>query len=92
MSVIIGAIVIGTILGIIGRLLLKGKQGIPWWATIGAGIVAAFVGGAIANGLGVGDTDGPDWIQFAIQIGVAVVAVAAVAALMGGGSKRDSLK
>lgn len=89
MSVIITAIVVGTILGIVGRLLLKGKQDIPWWATIGAGIVAAFVGGAIADWLGVGDTDGIDWIQVLIQVVVAVIAVWAVAQLMGG-SRRGS--
>ncbi len=92
MSVIIGAIIVGTILGVIGRLLLKGKQDIPWWATIGAGIVAAFVGGAIANWLGVGSTDGPDWIQYAIQIIVAVIAVWAVALLMGGSTRRGSIR
>ncbi len=84
MDIIIWAVVAGTILGIIGRLLLKGKQDIPWWAMIGAGIVAAFLGGAIANGLGVGDTDGIDWIKHLIQVVVAVIAIAAVAALMGG--------
>ncbi|MGH3426639.1 MAG: GlsB/YeaQ/YmgE family stress response membrane protein, partial [Mycobacteriales bacterium] len=88
LSVIIGALIAGTVLGILGRLLLKGKQDIPWWATIGAGIVAAFVGGAVANWLGVGNTNGIDWIRHLIQVIFAVIAVWATARIMGGKGKR----
>lgn len=84
MGTIIGALIAGTVLGILGRIILRGKQDIPWWATIGAGVVAALVGGAIADWLNVGETDGVDWIRHLIQIAVAVVAVAVTAALMKG--------
>lgn len=43
------------------------------------GIVAAFLGSAIAAGLGVADTDGVDWIEWLIQIALAAVGVTALA-------------
>ncbi|WP_028814983.1 GlsB/YeaQ/YmgE family stress response membrane protein [Streptomyces flavidovirens] len=77
-SGIISAIVIGIIIGVLGRLVLPGRQhiGILW--TILVGIAAAFLGTAIAGGLGVADSKGIDWIEWLIQIALAVVGVAAL--------------
>ncbi|MFE9912591.1 GlsB/YeaQ/YmgE family stress response membrane protein [Streptomyces clavifer] len=77
-SGIISAIVIGIIIGVLGRLVLPGRQhiGILW--TILVGIAAAFLGTAIAAGLGVADSKGIDWIEWLIQIALAVVGVAAL--------------
>ncbi|MGX1887309.1 GlsB/YeaQ/YmgE family stress response membrane protein [Streptomyces sp. NPDC055287] len=77
-SGIISAIVIGIIIGVLGRLVLPGRQriGILW--TILVGIAAAFIGTAIAAGLGVADSKGIDWIEWLIQIALAVVGVAAL--------------
>lgn len=77
-SGVISAIVIGIIIGVLGRLVLPGRQhiGILW--TILVGIAAAFLGTAIAAGLGVADSKGIDWIEWLIQIGLAVVGVAAL--------------
>jgi uncharacterized membrane protein YeaQ/YmgE (transglycosylase-associated protein family) len=80
---IIGAIILGAILGILGRLLVPGRQNIPWWLTIGVGILAAFVGGWIYQALGGGDTSGIDWIEFFVQIVVAAIFVFLVAGLWG---------
>jgi len=76
---ILWAIVGGAILGYLAKLLLPGRQDIPVWATIGAGIAAALIGGGIATWIGVGETAGIDWWRHAIQIALAVVAIAAVA-------------
>ena len=46
---IIGAIIIGLVLGVLGRLFAPGKQNIPIWLTIVVGIVAAFIGTFIAR-------------------------------------------
>ncbi|MBT3155112.1 GlsB/YeaQ/YmgE family stress response membrane protein [Streptomyces sp. CHD11] len=75
---IISAIVIGIVIGILGRLVVPGRQriGILW--TILVGIVAALIGSAIAAGFGVADTDGVDWAEWLIQIGLAAVGVAAL--------------
>ncbi|GAU71458.1 hypothetical protein SSP35_41_00020 [Streptomyces sp. NBRC 110611] len=77
-SGVISAIVIGTVIGTLGRLLLPGRQHIGVLWTIGVGIVAAFVGTGIAAGLGVADTKGVDWIEWLIQIALAAAGVAAV--------------
>ncbi|MFE1509860.1 GlsB/YeaQ/YmgE family stress response membrane protein [Streptomyces sp. NPDC058726] len=75
---IISAIVIGIVIGILGRLVVPGRQriGILW--TILVGIVAALIGSAVAAGFGVSDTDGVDWVEWLIQIGLAAVGVAAL--------------
>jgi len=41
---IITAIVVGLIIGALGRLVVPGKQNIPIWLTILVGIVAALIG------------------------------------------------
>ncbi|GGN10900.1 GlsB/YeaQ/YmgE family stress response membrane protein [Streptomyces fuscichromogenes] len=77
-SGIISAIVIGLIIGVLGRLVVPGRQhvGVLW--TIVVGIVAALLGSAIAAGFGVADTKGPDWIEWFIQIALAGVGIAAL--------------
>ncbi|MFS4094626.1 GlsB/YeaQ/YmgE family stress response membrane protein [Streptomyces sp. AF1A] len=77
-SGIISAIVIGLVIGVLGRLVVPGRQhiGILW--TIVVGIVAALLGSAIAAGFGVANTKGPDWIEWFIQIALAAVGVAAL--------------
>ncbi|HEY7224950.1 MAG TPA: GlsB/YeaQ/YmgE family stress response membrane protein [Micromonosporaceae bacterium] len=84
LGTILWAIIGGTILGYLAKLILPGRQNIPAWATIGAGIVAALIGGLIADWLGVGNTRGIDWIKHIIQIGLAILAVWFVARLFAG--------
>lgn len=45
---IFSALIVGLIIGALGRLVVPGKQHLPIWLTLILGIVAAFVGGAIA--------------------------------------------
>ena len=52
---IITAILIGIVVGVLGRLLVPGKQPIGMLVTILIGIVGAFVGTAIARALGIPD-------------------------------------
>ncbi|GAA3423007.1 GlsB/YeaQ/YmgE family stress response membrane protein [Streptosporangium sandarakinum] len=78
---ILGAIVIGAIVGALGRLVLPGRQPIGWFLTIAVGIVAALIGTAIAQSLGVATTDGIDWIELVMQIVLAAVGVGLVAGL-----------
>ena len=81
---IITAIVVGLILGVLGRFVAPGKQKIPIWLTILVGILAAFLGTAIARGVGYADTDGFDWLELLTQIGVAAVGVILVSNIYGG--------
>jgi uncharacterized membrane protein YeaQ/YmgE (transglycosylase-associated protein family) len=79
LGTILGALIAGVILGYLAKLLLPGRQDIPAWATIGAGVVAALVGGLIADWIGVGETRGFDWWKHIIQVVLAVIAVSIVA-------------
>ena len=82
-SGIISALIIGLIIGALGRLIVPGKQNIPIWLTMLVGVVAAFVGTLIASALGVNDTKGIDWIELVIQLVLAAGGVALVAGLYG---------
>ncbi|WP_328773680.1 GlsB/YeaQ/YmgE family stress response membrane protein [Streptomyces sp. NBC_00286] len=77
-SGIISAIVIGIIIGVLGRLVVPGRQRIGVLWTILVGIAAALVGSGIASAFDVAETEGVDWIEWLIQIGLAAVGVAAL--------------
>ncbi|MFS8097441.1 GlsB/YeaQ/YmgE family stress response membrane protein [Lentzea alba] len=78
-SGIISALIVGLIIGALGRLVVPGKQKIPVWLTILIGIAAAMLGTLVANALGVGDTNGIDWIELIIQVALAAVGVSIAA-------------
>jgi len=88
LGLIISAIVVGLIIGALGRLVLPGRQDISIWLTIAIGIVAALVGSLIASALGVGDTSGIDWIKIIIQVALAAAGVALVAGRTATGGRR----
>ncbi|WP_433291267.1 GlsB/YeaQ/YmgE family stress response membrane protein [Actinoplanes sp. CA-030573] len=78
-SGIFSAIIVGLIIGALGRLALPGKQKIGFWLTLLVGIVASFVGTFIAAAFGVAKTPGIDWIELILQIALAAAGVALVA-------------
>jgi uncharacterized membrane protein YeaQ/YmgE (transglycosylase-associated protein family) len=80
---IIGAIVIGLIIGVLARMIMPGRQAIPIWLTIVVGIVAAFLGSLVAGWVGVRDTPGIDWIELLFQLGAAIILVGLVAGAWG---------
>jgi uncharacterized membrane protein YeaQ/YmgE (transglycosylase-associated protein family) len=82
-SGIITALIIGLIIGALGRLVVPGKQNIPIWLTLVIGVVAALLGTLLAGAFGVAKTPGIDWIELALQIGLAAVGVAIVAGARG---------
>ena len=77
------AIIIGLIIGALGRLVVPGKQDMPIWLTLVVGVVAAILGTFLAGALGVDDTDGIDWIEIAIQVALAAAGVAVLAGTRG---------
>jgi uncharacterized membrane protein YeaQ/YmgE (transglycosylase-associated protein family) len=77
---IISAVLIGLVIGGLGRLVVPGRQHISLLLTIFVGIVAAFLGTAAATVLGVANTDGIDWIELAMQVGLSGAGVAALSA------------
>ena len=67
-------IIVGAIVGALGRLLHRGRDPMGWLMTIAIGIVSMIVAAAISSG----------WIAFIIGVIVAVVLVALVSRARGG--------
>jgi uncharacterized membrane protein YeaQ/YmgE (transglycosylase-associated protein family) len=82
---IIMALIVGLVIGALGRLVVPGKQNIPIWLTMVIGVVAALLGTVIARAVGVADTKGVDWIELLFQVVLAAIGVALVAGI---GSRR----
>lgn len=79
----ISAIIIGLIIGALGRLVLPGRQRIGIWLTLLIGIIAALIGTLIAGAIGVANTRGVDWIELILQVVLAAIGVALVAGIRG---------
>jgi uncharacterized membrane protein YeaQ/YmgE (transglycosylase-associated protein family) len=66
-------IIVGAIVGALGRLLHPGRDPMGWLLTIAIGIVSMIVAAAISSG----------WLAFVIGVIVAIVLVALVARFRG---------
>jgi len=83
---IISAALVGAVVGVLGRLVLPGRQRIGVFVTLLIGVGAAILGTWLAQRFGV-DNKAPvsfwklnwDWIVLAIQVGCAVVFTALAA-------------
>jgi uncharacterized membrane protein YeaQ/YmgE (transglycosylase-associated protein family) len=75
-SSIIGAIIVGAIIGALGRLILPGKQNVSIVVTIIIGIVASLIGGLI---LGLtaynNDNGGIPWLAWLVGAILAAVGI-----------------
>jgi uncharacterized membrane protein YeaQ/YmgE (transglycosylase-associated protein family) len=80
---IISAILVGLVIGVLGRLVAPGKQKIPIWLTIVIGVLAALAGTALARGGGYADTNGFDWLELITQIVLAAIGVSLAALAYG---------
>lgn len=81
---IISAILVGLVIGALGRLVVPGRQHIPIWLTIVIGIVAAFIGSFIGGSLGYANGNGGfPWLLFLLQVVVAAVGVVIASAAYG---------
>ncbi|MEH0844366.1 GlsB/YeaQ/YmgE family stress response membrane protein [Micromonospora sp. CPCC 205711] len=76
---IITAIVVGLIVGALGRLVVPGRQNMPIWLHMLVGVGAALLGTIIARASGFADTAGFDWREFLLQVLLAAIGVALVA-------------
>jgi len=83
MTGIISALIVGLIIGALGRLVVPGKQDLPIWLTIVVGVVAAFIGTFLAGAFGVAQTAGFDWIELIFQVIFAAIGVSIVAGAYG---------
>lgn len=80
---IISAIVVGLIIGALGRLVVRGRQKISILVTILIGIVAALIGTWLASLFGWNETDGIDVLEIVLQVGVAALFVSLYAGYAG---------
>ena len=79
----LGAVLIGALVGLLGRLILPGRQRIGAVATFVIGVCAAVLGTFVARMLNI-DHKAPvelwslrwDWIILALQVGFAILGVA----------------
>ena len=69
-------IIVGALVGALGRLFHRGRDPMGWLMTIAIGVVSMIIAAAISSG----------WIAFIIGVIVAVVLVAIVARVRGGNS------
>lgn len=77
---IITALIVGLIVGALGRLIVPGRQNMPMWLHMLIGVGAALLGTVIARAAGIAtQTAGIDWAELLVQIVVAAIAVAVVA-------------
>ncbi|MDO3701987.1 GlsB/YeaQ/YmgE family stress response membrane protein [Micromonospora sp. C28SCA-DRY-2] len=76
---IITALIVGLIVGALGRLAVPGRQNMPIWLHMLIGVGAALLGTVIARASGFADTAGIDWRELLLQVLLAAVAVALVA-------------
>ena len=85
---IISALIIGLILGVIGRAIAPGKQDIPIWLTIVVGVLASVIGTLIVGPLR--DTSGWfDWTELIAQVVLAVIGVMIAASVYGNRKSRS---
>jgi uncharacterized membrane protein YeaQ/YmgE (transglycosylase-associated protein family) len=79
---IITALIVGLVIGALGRLVVPGRQNIPIWLTMVIGVVAALLGTVLARALGIAtSTSGIDWLELLVQVALAAIGVALVAGM-----------
>jgi uncharacterized membrane protein YeaQ/YmgE (transglycosylase-associated protein family) len=84
---IISALLIGLLVGILGRLLLPGRQNISILLTIIVGVIAAVIGTWLVPVIGLpaigGGISGINWMLLLVQVVLAALGVAALAGVHG---------
>ena len=81
---IITAIIVGLIVGALGRLVVPGRQNMSILLTMVIGVVAALLGTVLANAIGIStDTPGIDWGELVVQVILAAIGVGIVAGVSG---------
>lgn len=70
-------LIVGAVVGILGRALHPGRDPMGFLLTIGIGIVSMLIAAIISSG----------WLAFVIGVVIAIVLVAIVGRFMGGGRR-----
>jgi uncharacterized membrane protein YeaQ/YmgE (transglycosylase-associated protein family) len=64
-------VLIGVLIGALGRAILPGRQGISWLWTAGAGIIGSLLGAVLASIFDAGTI-----VQYLVAIGLAAILIA----------------
>jgi uncharacterized membrane protein YeaQ/YmgE (transglycosylase-associated protein family) len=81
---IISALLVGLIVGALGRLIVPGRQNMPIWLHLLVGVGAALLGTVLARAMGIAtETAGIDWTELLVQVVLAAIAVALLAGVGG---------
>ena len=80
---ILSILIVGIVVGALGRLVLPGRQNIGLWLTLLVGIGAALLGTLVASIFRVAHTSGIDWIKLFFQVAFAAGGVALVDRMRG---------
>jgi len=85
---VLSAILVGLVVGVLGRLILPGRQRIGAFVTLFIGVISALIGAWLANALHLADRAPASfiglhwsWVELGIQVGLAVVGTALAAAI-----------
>ncbi|WP_233600924.1 MULTISPECIES: hypothetical protein [Micromonospora] len=73
-STLVGALVVGLVVGSVGRLAVPGRTAAPVWLTLALGVAAALLGAIVVGLVGV-DRTPPALLPLVVQSGFAAVAV-----------------
>src|SRR5262245_51227237 len=83
---IIGAIVVGLIVGALARLIMPGKQNIGVIMTIVLGVLGSFIGAWVTYQLGYSNANGGfQFIPFIVGVVVAIILIALYLTITGRG-------
>jgi uncharacterized membrane protein YeaQ/YmgE (transglycosylase-associated protein family) len=70
------AIIVGLVLGLLAKAILPGRQSLPLWLTVIAGMCGSLLGNGVSTWIGVNNTKGIDWTRHVLQLAGAVLLVA----------------
>jgi uncharacterized membrane protein YeaQ/YmgE (transglycosylase-associated protein family) len=77
---LVSALLVGLVIGALGRLVVPGPKSVPVWLTVALGVSAALLGSITAGAVGL-DFDRFDLLQLIIQVVFAGGTVVSVVAL-----------
>ncbi len=85
---IIGAIIVGIVIGALARLIMPGKQNIGVLMTVALGIVGGLIGSWVTHAVGYSNSNaGFEWIPFFVGIIVAIVLIGIYVGVTGRGAR-----
>ncbi|MEU8308250.1 GlsB/YeaQ/YmgE family stress response membrane protein [Actinomadura sp. NPDC048955] len=76
---LVAAVILGAVIGVLGRFVVPGRENIPAWLLVAVGVVAAFGGTGLVHLCGLGEGGWNLW-EALFQVLLAVAAVLLVAA------------